>query len=166
LATRKVDMSGVDTEIRKGGRSKRVPEADYLLKIMEGSWEEGDKADYIRWRFQITKGKYKGGTLYCNTSLSPKALWNLRNLIFAATGKNMAGKAFKFDPEKLHGKIVGASVEDDEYENKVRSIPVDFFPKDKYEEPEEEEEDEDEEEETEEEDEEEEDLEDVDVEEL
>lgn len=170
-------MRGVEKEIRKGGRSKRVPEGDYLLKIVEGTWMDGDEFDYIRWRFQIAKGKHKGGTLYCNTSLNPKSLWNLRNLIFAGLGKNMAGKAFKFDPAKLEGKIVGSTVADDEYAKKgstvIRSQPVDFFPKDKFEESEEEEEEADddadeEEEETEEEetDDEEEELEDVDVEEL
>jgi hypothetical protein len=175
VAKRKVDMSEVESEIRGRRRSKRVPEGEYLLKIMEGTWEDGDKYDYINWRFQIVKGvggkKHAGSTLYTITSLSPKALFNLRNLIFAAKGKNMAGKAFNFDPESLTGTVVGSTVEDDEYtrdgNTTIRSRPVDFYPKDKFEEAEVEEEDdeaEDEEEETEEE--EDEDLEDVDVEDL
>jgi hypothetical protein len=166
---RRVDFGDVDPEIRSGKRSKRVPEGDYLLKIMEGSWEEGEKADYIRWRFQITTGKHKGGTLYANTSLSKKALWNLRNLIFAAKGRNVAGKAVNFDPESLHGDIVGAAVEDNEWDGKINSVPVNFFPKDNFEAQDEDEDDEDSDDEEEEvEDEEDEDtaLDEVDVEEL
>jgi hypothetical protein len=165
---RKVDFSGVSEDIRSGGRSKHIPEGDYLLKIMEGVWEEGQKADYIRWRFQVAEGKQKGVTLYANTSLSQKALWNLRNLIHAAVGRNVAGKAVNFDPDSLTGKIVGASVEDNEYNDRLYSTPVDFFTKDKFESSETEEEDSEEEsdeEETEEEEEDEE-LEDVDVEDL
>ena len=172
MAKRKVDMSGVETELREGRRrSKRVPEGEYLLKIVEGQWQEGDQYDYLNWRFQIVKGvegkKHAGGTVYTITSLSPKSLWNLRNLIYAAKGRNMAGKAFNFDPESLAGLVVGATVEDDEYTKDgtttIRSRPVDFYPKEKYEEAtteEEEDDDEDEETEVEEEDE---DLEDVDV---
>ena len=175
MAKRQISMKGVDKEIRGRRRSKRVPEGDYLLKVMEGSWEEGEEYDYINWRFQIVKGvggkKHAGGTLYTITSLSPKSLWNLRNLIFASKGKNMAGKVFNFDPESLHGDIVGATVEDDEYtrdgRTTIRSRPVDFFAKDKFEEAsDEDDEDEDEDEDVEVEEEEEEDLEDVDVEDL
>jgi hypothetical protein len=168
VAKRKVDFSGVSEDIRSGGRSKHIPEGDYLLKIMEGTWEEGEKADYIRWRFQVAQGKHKGTTLYANTSLSKKALWNLRNLIHAAKGRNVAGKAVNFDPDSLTGSIVGASIEDNEYNDRLYSTPVDFFSRDKFEETEAEDEetsDSDEEEETEEEEEDEE-LEDVDVEDL
>jgi hypothetical protein len=169
-------MTDVETEIRGRRRSKRVPEGEYLLKIMEGSWQDGDKADYINWRFQILKGvsgkKYAGGTLYTITSLAPKALFNLRSLIYAAKNKNMAGKAFNFDPETLVGITVGATVEDDEYTRDgtttIRSRPVDFYPKEKFEEATVEEEDDDEDEDVEEEvsDDDEEELEDVDVDEL
>lgn len=170
MAKRKVDFGEVPEEIRKGKRSRHVPEGDYLLKIIEGSWEEGEKADYISWQFQIVQPKkYKGVTVYDNTSLSKKALWNLRNLIFAAKGKNVAGKSVNFDPETLFGSIIGATIADDEYKkdgnSTIRSRPVDYFPKDKYEESEDEEEDDDDETEVEEEDEDEE-LEDVDVEDL
>src|SRR5215471_9117940 len=170
-------MTNVEKDIRGRRRSKRVPEGEYLLKIMEGSWQDGEKADYINWRFNILKGpggkKYAGGTLYTITSLSPKALFNLRGLIFAARGKNMAGKVFNFDPETIVGATVGATVEDDEYtrdgNTTIRSRPVDFYPKERFGEAtteEENDEGEDDEEEEETEDEEDEELENVDVEDL
>ena len=168
----KIDFSGVDKEIRSGGRAAHVPEGDYLAKPVNAELRKSEKSGgrYLSWRFQIIEPKkFKGKTLYDRTSLKPDALWNLRNLINAALGKNVAGKVVNFDPEVAYGKTVMITVEDDEYEGKIRSQIVDYQPKDKFEEGDGEEEDDDEEEydeEEEEEDEEDEDLEDVDVEEL
>ena len=175
----KIDFTGVDKEIRSGGRAARVPEGDYLAKPVKAELRKSEKSGsrYISWRFQIVEPKkYKGKTLYDRTSLKPDALWNLRNLIFSAVGKNIAGSVLNFDPEVIYGKTLMVTVEDDEYEGKVRSQIVDYQPKKKYKAGDEEEEDEDydEEEDTEEEEEEDEsdeeeedeDLEDVDVEEL
>jgi hypothetical protein len=169
----KVDFSGVDKEIRSGGRAAHVPEGDYLAKPVNAELRKSEKSGsrYLSWRFQVIEPKkFKGKTLYDRTSLKPDALWNLRNLIHAAIGKNVAGKVLNLDPEVVYGKPLMITVEDDEYEGKIRSQIVDYQPKSKYEEADEDdEEDEDEEadeEEEEEEDEEDEDLEDVDVEEL
>lgn len=177
----RVSFKGVDKEIRgKSERSARVPEGDYALKIVNGRFktDDDDEVTGINWRFQIVKpSKYKGKTLFGYTHLSPESLWNLRNLIHAATGKNVAGKALDLDLEKLYGKIVGAAVEDDEYNKKIRSKPQAFFPvselgddedEDEEDDDEEEEDDDDseEEEDDEEEDDDDEDLEDVEVESL
>jgi len=172
----KIDFSGVDKEIRSGGRAAHVPEGDYLAKPENAELRKSERTGgrYFSWRFQLLEPKkYKGKTLYDRTSLKPDALWNLRNLIHAATGKNIAGKVLNFDPEAVYGKPVTITVEDDEYEGKIRSQIVDYQPADKFEENGDEDEDDDEdgddeeeEEDDEEEDEEDEDLEDVDVEEL
>jgi hypothetical protein len=171
----KVDFSGVDKEIRSGSRAAHVPEGDYLAKPVSSELRKSEKSGsrYISWRFQILEPKkFKGKTLYDRTSLKPDALWNLRNLIHAAIGKNVAGKVLSLDPEVVYNKPLMITVEDDEYEGKLRSQIVDYQPKDKFEangeeaDDEEDEDEETEEEEEEEEDDEDEDLEDVDVEEL
>lgn len=172
----KIDFSGVDKEIRSGGRAAHVPEGDYLAKPVNAELRKSEKsgARYLSWRFQVIEPKkYKGKTLYDRTSLKPDALWNLRNLVHAALGKNIAGKVVNFDPEVVYGKPMMVTVEDDEYEGKIRSQIVDYQPKAKYgeadedddedDDADEEEEDDDEDAEEEEEDE---DLDDVDVEEL
>lgn len=169
-----VDFGGVEKEIRRGTGRVRVPEGDYLFKIIDHTVEkkEGGTTKYLRWTLQFVDGKAKGKRLRTNTSLKPEALWNLRNLIHAATGKNVAGKVVNFDPTKLYGKIVGAAVEDDEYEGKIRSQITTFFPKDEAQvaenddEEDEDDEEEEEDDEEEEEEEEEEDLEEVDLDEL
>jgi hypothetical protein len=170
----KIDFSGVPEEIRKGGGSKHIPEGDYLVKILEAEYVKPDrdegKAGGYRWTCQVAKGPHKGVRLRGFTSFKPEALWSLRNLIFAATSKNVAGKAVNIDPEKLYGKIVGASVEDNEYtrdsKTKVTSQINTFFHKDEFEESEDEEDEDDSDDEEEEEDDDEEELEDVEVEDL
>lgn len=113
----KVNFEGVDPEIRKGsGKAKHIPEGDYAGKVVEGDVRDSKAGSrYISWKFQVTKGEHKGATVYGSTSLKPEALWSLRNLIHAATGKNVAGKAINVDLEKLYGKEVGMAVEDNEY---------------------------------------------------
>lgn len=174
----KIDFTGVDKEIKKSAKAARVPEGDYLVKIVKaelGKSEKSGKKNFS-WRFTIVKPeKYKGKTLYDRTFLNPESLWNLRNLIHAALGKNVAGKALNFDPSKLYGKLVCVTVEDNEYDNKIRSQIADYQPKTEYKASKEVEADDDEDEdddeveeevEEEDEDEEDEDLEDVDVDEL
>lgn len=166
----KINFEGVDPEIRKGGgKSKHIPEGDYAAKIVEAEVRPAKSGGkYISWKFQITKGEHKGVTVYGNTSLKPEALWSLRNLIHAATGKNVAGKSMNVDLEKLYGKEIGIAVEDNEYtkdgKTKITSQMSTAFPLEELGDEDEAEEEEAEEEEEEEE--EDEDLEEVDVEDL
>jgi Protein of unknown function (DUF669) len=164
----KINFEGVDKEIRKGGGGgTRIPEGDYLAKIIEAEINDAASGSrYFRWKMTVATGEFKGKSVYMNTSLKPNALWNLRNLIHAATGKNVAGSILSFDPDKLYGKSIGIAVEDNEYtkdgKTKITSQVAAAFPAEELED--EDEDDEDEEEEEDEEDEE--DLEEVDVEEL
>lgn len=145
----KVDFSGVDPDIRRGGGTAHIPEGDYLAKIVDSEMRESEKSGsrYLSWKLAVSNGEFKGKTLYHITSLKPDALWNLRNFIHAATGKNVAGKALNVDTTALEGKVIAVTVEDDEYEGKVRSRIVDTRPKDELDLEATEEEDEDEEEE-------------------
>lgn len=131
----RVDFSGVEKDIRQ--RGKRIPEGDYLCKIVkcEKRKKKEGSGSYLSWTFQVIEnsqgGKKQAGTpLYYITSLKPEALFNLRNLIYAATdGKtNVAGKAVTITPEKYYGNKIGVTVEDEEYDGKIRSRPVDVFP--------------------------------------
>lgn len=152
----KISFKGVDKEIRKGGRAAHVPEGDYLFKVVkhEVRKTKDGSGKYISWQVQCVTKKYKGKTIYHITSLKPDALWNLRNLIHACLGRNVAGKVVEFDPTSLYGKIFAGTTEDDVYEKEdgkevVKSVLVDLRPKDELED---DDEDEDEEEEDDEED--------------
>jgi hypothetical protein len=172
----KIDFSGVPKDIKRGSGRTRVPEGDYVVKIVDSDLvkdSDTNRTKGIRWNTTIVSPeKYKGKKLGGFTSLKPEALWSLRNLIHAALGRNVAGKALNFDPAKVYGKIVGAAVEDNEYTKGGKTVISSqintFFPKDEVSSAEDEDEDaEEDEDEVEEEDEdEEEDLEDVEVEDL
>jgi hypothetical protein len=173
VAKRKISFEGVPEEVKRGGGGgKHIPEGDYIVKILEGDWHKSDKGTGIKWLAQVTQPtEHKGVKLRGYTSLKKEALWSLRNLIFAATGKNVAGKTANFDPDTLVGKIVGAEVTDNEYtkdgKTKITSQINTFFPKDEAqlagEDADDDDDEEEEEEETEEEDE---DLEEVEVEDI
>ena len=128
----RIDFSGVDKDIRQ--RAKHIQPGDYACKIVswKKKWKEDDKSNppYLQWRFQIVDGKAKGVPLYYITSLKTDALFNLRNLIFAATDgkKNVAGKSVDFDPDALVGKKIAVLVDDEEWEGRVRSKAVDVRP--------------------------------------
>lgn len=177
MAKKKLDFGGVDKEIKRGGGGgKHIPEGDYVVKIIEGEFHRNkDKGSSgYKWVFQVHSGEHKGVKLRGYTSLKPEALWSLRNLIFAATGKNVAGKAVSFDPDNLVGKLVGAEVVDNEYttgtgddkKTKLTSQVNTCFPKEEVGGDDDEDEDEEEEEDDEKEEDEDEDLEEVEVEDI
>lgn len=135
--TDRIDFGGVPEERRQRGR--RIPEGEYVAKIVshKKKWKDDDKsnAPYYSWLIQVIesaegKKKYAGVPFYENTSLKPDALFNLRNLIFAATDgkKNVAGRKVDFDPKSLYGKKICIIVEDEEYDNKMRSKIADVRP--------------------------------------
>jgi hypothetical protein len=142
----KIDFTGTDTEIRRGGRSAHFPEGDYLFKVVKHEIRKtkDGKSRYISWQMQaVAPKKFKGKTQYHITSLKPDALWNLRNLIFACTGKNVAGKVANFVPESLYGKIFAGTTEDDIYvknegeDNEkeiIKSVLADIYPRAEYDE--------------------------------
>ena len=147
----RVNFTGVEEEIRKHAqRAAKVPDGDYLVKIMDAQMRENEDTGSrgINIRAQIVKPKkYSGKTQYGYCSLKKEALWNLRNLINASLGRNVAGKTVDLDLSKFKDKIVGAVIEEDEYQGKVRSRISTWFPREEFEEAEDDDTDEDEEEE-------------------
>lgn len=102
-----------------------IPEGEYLVKVSGVTTEEGDKAPYLAWKFEVAEGKSEGGTLYNNTSLSQKALFNVKTLLEAL--------GVDSDPEDLAEEDVMdlelmVSVELETWEGKKRPKIVDFWP--------------------------------------
>jgi hypothetical protein len=132
----RINMKGVEKEIRRGGGRVRIPEGEYPAKIISATLETSrrdETSKYFQWRVQITSGPQKGKQLRANTSLKREALFNLRNLINAAAGRNMAGKVFDFDPETLYGRTVGIVVSDNAWTDgqgneRITSQVDTFFP--------------------------------------
>lgn len=115
-------------EAKSSGRSARVPEGDYVAKIVDAKKGEAKSSGntMITWTLEIIEGKYKGKKLITRTVMTPKALFFLRNLL-EALGAEVPEKASKIRYKKYVGKKIGITVEDDEYENKMKSEVSDFL---------------------------------------
>lgn len=135
MAKRKKTKAGVVTaefghEDAKGGGGKnpRLPAGDYVAKIIGAKQEEAKSSgnQMIVWKFKILEGKYKGKELTGRTTLVPKALFMLRNLL-EALGKEVPEKTVKVNYKQYIGERIGISLEDGEYNNKPTTEVNDFL---------------------------------------
>lgn len=115
-------------EAKGGGGRIRVPEGDYVAKIIDAEKTEAKSSGntMIVWTLEILEGKYKGKKIKTRTVMTPKALFFLRNLL-EALGAEVPEKASKIRYKKYVGKKIGITIEDNEYENKVSSEVSDFL---------------------------------------
>lgn len=114
-----VDMTNVKE--RGNFNPRHVPEGDYRAKIVKVE-DHMSKQNNFQWLYTLqgVDGKVKGATypLYCG--IGPDELWKVRNL-FVAAGVPVPKKRQKLDPNKVLNKVVGISLEDDEYNGKTKS---------------------------------------------
>ena len=91
----KIDFSGVE-ESPLG-----LPTGKYIAVVKSVEKKNGTgEFPYIEWVFVVAKGDHKGKEAKYITSLSPKALFNLRNLL-VALGISVPKSAINLDPDKL-----------------------------------------------------------------
>lgn len=133
-----LDFSNVG-ERTEGGRAAHVPEGDYLFKptkVELRSKKDDESSKYLSWVMAIqAPEKYKGRVIYFITSLKAESLWNLRNLL-EDMGIKVPQSTLKLPLQQIiaKGPIFGGTVEDDEYEGKVKSKIVATFKRAQYEE--------------------------------
>lgn len=122
-----VDFSNV----KDGGeyQPKRVPAGDYVAKIVEVKDGKSKKDDEFQWIFKIKlqDSRYSSASYPYYCKLSENQLWKLRNL-FVAAGLNVPKKKVKVDPNRVIGKLIGVTMEDDEYDGKLKSVIGATFP--------------------------------------
>ena len=135
-----VDFSGTSTRAR-------VPEGDYLVKVVEITEEIGQDSGkpFLSWSLEITTGKFVGKRLRHITSLQPQALFNLRNTL-EALNVEVPDSVSDIDLDALEGMEMGVGVEVETYQGNKQSKVVDVFPEEELEEEEEADEEADEEE--------------------
>ena len=125
------------TNVKEGGvfNTKRIEAGDYLAKIVKvedspvKSGENKGRAQYL-FTLQLVDLPSSKFPYYCQ--IAENQLWKLRNILVAA-GKTVPKRKQKVDPNQIVGKLIGVSIEDDEYENKVgktvdRSVVNGVFP--------------------------------------
>lgn len=102
-----------------------IAEGDYTVKVAEVTLEEGQSAEYLKWKFEIQGGKFDGKPLFTNTSLSPQALWNLRGLL-EAMGVETPDDEMDLDLADYVDRELMVTVEHEMYEGKKQARVVDY----------------------------------------
>ena len=104
-----VDFTGADEGF------KLPEEGSYICKVKSIVMKEGQKARYLQWELIIGVGPDKGTKVLHNTSLSPNALFNLRNTLIAC-GLDVPATVFQVNTDACVGAIVGIELGHREYE--------------------------------------------------
>lgn len=122
------------TDVKDGGgafNKKHRRPGDYKAKITKvDDVRKKDDPSKKMWLFTIEVGT-GAYPYYC--TFDSKSLWKIKQL-FAAAGVAVPKKKVKLDPNKVVGKYIGVTLDDDEYDGKVRSNVESVFPESELEE--------------------------------
>lgn len=119
-----VDFSNV----KEGGsfNRKRIPAGDYLAKVTKIDDAEA-KDGIFQYLVSIKIEKLPGSVFPYYCKLQENQLWKLRNLLIAG-GLTIPKRRTKVDPNRMVGKLIGVTIEDDEYDGKEQSGIAAVFP--------------------------------------
>lgn len=123
---RKIKLPGGDK--MGGGGGLRVPEGDYRMTIskIEQTETKDDQRSMLVLHYKFMEGKFKGKTIPDRIVLvgndeKKDTLWKMRQLL-EALGKDVPGKAFSLDLDKLIGGEVAVTIIDgNEYKGRIKS---------------------------------------------
>lgn len=101
-------------------------EGDYRATITTCMEQDSSKGDAM-WVFGLKLDGSKTAVYPYYCVLNEEQLWKVRNLI-EATGKKVPKKRLAFEPQSIVGKDVGISLQDDEYDGKMKSVIQNIFP--------------------------------------
>lgn len=128
MAATKQTLDFTNVKESSGFNPKHLPAGDYRAKIT-GVEDKPSKAGNAQWVWTIVLTTDQRAAYPLYTGLDEKQLWKVRNL-FMAAGINVPKKRVAVDPNKLIGREIGISLEDDEYEGKMKSVIIATFPAD------------------------------------
>lgn len=105
------------------------PAGDYRGKITDVEYGESNANKTPMLTYKIQDVDRPSAVYRYNATLTEKSLWKLRNLLVAA-GVNVPKKKLNISSvaQKILGQEIGMSLDDDEYEGKMRSQIVGVFP--------------------------------------
>ena len=118
----RVDFTGVASGFEK------IEPGTYLARVkkIEQKMSQAQKP-YLNWTFVIVGGDYDGRNVFYMTSLSPNALWKLKDTLIKAFGmekEELAGE-FDLDTESLIGEEVAVVISEEEYNGEMRDRVID-----------------------------------------
>ncbi len=123
MAENKASRKTLDfTNVKDRGiyNPKRKPEGDYRAKIVAVEETESSKGNPM-WVYAVQLATDASAVYPERCVLIDSSLWKLRNLLQAA-GLTVPKKKVAVDPNKVVGRFVGVTLEDDEYEGKEKSV--------------------------------------------
>lgn len=129
MSKTKASKKALDFSDVKDGSIFSTPpleEGDYLAKIIQVE-DRPAKDDEDMWVFAIQLQDRKSAVYPFYCKLVENQLWKLRNLLIAA-GKSVPKKRVAVDPNSIVGKTIGVTLEDDEYEGRLKSSIAAVFP--------------------------------------
>lgn len=122
---RKHALDFTNVKDSSGINPKHVEPGDYSAKIVSVTETDKDGTPMWLFLFQLSDSPTATYPYYCK--LQENQLWKVRNLLIAC-GKQVPKKRVNVDPNGLVGKVVGISLNDDEYEGKLKSVIEGVFP--------------------------------------
>lgn len=125
--TYSLDFTGVDVGRRRG---LRLPPGDYVVKIkaVRESKTKESEIPQFNWTYVLLAGPSKGKELFDRTMIKGGGVFKLRTLMLACGVAAPARAKVKFSPKQLIGKVIGITVDDNEYNGTTTSQVVDYFP--------------------------------------
>lgn len=111
-----------------GVNPKHRPAGDYRVKISKVTEQPTKKdANVLQWVFVMTATDMQSASYPYYCGLTAEQMWKIRNLLIAA-GIDVPKKKVNVDPNKLVGREIGVTLDDDEYEGKMKSVITAVFP--------------------------------------
>lgn len=118
------------TNVKEGGASfnkKRVPMGDYLAKVTKCEDSPTKQTQEPQWLYTLELvDKYTDRKFPYYCKLEANQLWKVRNL-FLACGVSVPKRKVKLDPNRVVGKLVAVTLEDDEFDGKLQSNVTQIF---------------------------------------
>lgn len=109
-----------------GINPKHRPAGDYRVKITKVTEGDSSKGN-PQWVFVMTPADMQSAAYPYYCGLTAEQMWKIRNLLIAA-GIDVPKKKVNVDPNKLVGREIGVTLDDDEYEGKLKSVITAVFP--------------------------------------
>lgn len=122
-----LDFTDTKDRNESGVNKKRVPAGDYLATVVRVEDRPTKETKEPQWMYVISLDTIRGTGYPYYCKLQPNQLWKVRNL-FLAGGVVIPKKKVKLDPNRVVGKKIAVTMEDDEYDGKLQSVIAEIFP--------------------------------------
>lgn len=132
----------------QGGQQIHIPESDYLLQIervapcSEKQWNDESRNPFMSLRTQIVDGPVKSRPYSEILTMAPEGQFRVgRFLAGCGLSRLPEGKELSYEAftrycaaltQRLQGKPLGVYIADNEYQGKVTSQIVEFYPAEDY----------------------------------